>query len=327
MFTKRNLQRSALSRLASTLAFVEHQASSVTPGSLSALSAAKQIGHPVTAVVYGATAKDVAPQVAKFDGISKVLVVNSSDSHYVSEPAAAFLAEAVKSGGFTHLVACSSAVGKDIIPRTSALLDVQPITDIIKVNGENEFVRPVYAGNALETVKTSQALKIITARASAFAPIAESGSEAPLEEVAEPSFSGAKAEFVSEELVKSERPELASASKVVSGGRGLKSKENFEKIILPFADKIGAAVGASRAAVDEGYCANTMQVGQTGKVVAPDYYIAVGISGAIQHLAGMKEAKVIAAIDKNEDAPIYQVADIGLVADLFKAVPEITEKI
>lgn len=327
MFTKRNLRRVVLSRLASTLAFVEHQANVVTPGSKSALTAAKQIGHPVTALVYGATAKEVAPQVAKFDGIEKVLVVNSSDSHYVSEPAAAFLAETVKSGGFTHLVACSSAVGKDIIPRASALLDVQPITDIIKVNGENEFVRPVYAGNALETVKTSQTLKIITARASAFVPIAESASEAPLEEVSEPSFSGAKAEFVSEELVKSERPELASASKIVSGGRGLKSKENFDKIILPFADKIGAAVGASRAAVDEGYCANTMQVGQTGKVVAPDYYIAVGISGAIQHLAGMKDAKVIAAIDKNEDAPIYQVADIGLVADLFKAVPEITENI
>lgn len=316
-----------LVRCASTLAFVEHQGSKAVPGSLSALTAAAQLGSPVTALLVGKqSAQAAAPEVAKLAGVSKVLVFDGPE-HLVSEPVADLLAKTVKTHNFSHLIAASTAVGKDIIPRSAGLLDTQPITDIIKVNSESEFVRPIYAGNALETVSTEQPLKIITVRTSAFPAATAGDSAAATAEEPADNYSGRQAEFVKEELLSSERPELSSASKVVSGGRGLKNKEEFERLIFPLADKIGAAVGASRAAVDSGFCDNSLQVGQTGKVVAPDYYIAVGISGAIQHLAGMKDAKVIACIDKNEDAPIFQVADVGLVADLFEAVPEITKEI
>lgn len=325
MFRLKPLTRCA--RFASTLAFVEHRSSQVVPGSLNALTAAKLLGHPVTAVLVGGqSAAGAAVHVAKLDGIDKVLLFDGSE-HSVSEPIASLLADTVKKHTFTHLIAASTAVGKDIVPRVGGLLDTQPITDIVAVNSDSEFVRPIYAGNALETVKTEQPIKLITVRTSAFPALDKTSSEAPTESSGEPAFSGAKAEFVKEELMQSKRPELASAAKVVSGGRGLKSKEEFERVIFPLADKLGAAVGASRAAVDSGFCDNSLQVGQTGKVVAPEFYIAVGISGAIQHLAGMKDAKVIACIDKNEDAPIFQVADIGLVGDLFQVVPEITNKI
>jgi len=312
-------------RLASTLAFVEHHASKVAPASLSALTAAKNLGHPVTAVLLGQSAPALAPEVAKYDGVEKVFVFKSDSDHVLSESAAQILADTVRSQNFSHLLAAGSSSGKDILPRAGGLLDSQPISEVIEIKSDSEFVHPVYAGNALETVKTAQPVKVLTVRASAFPAIGESG-EASVEEK-DLAFSGRSSEFVREELSKSERPELGSAARVVSGGFGLKSKENFDKLILPLADKIGAAVGGSRAAVDNGFCDNSLQVGQTGKVVAPDVYIAVGISGAIQHLAGMKDAKVIAAIDKNEDAPIFQIADIGLKADLFEAVPEITEKI
>ena len=234
----------------------------------------------------------------------------------------------IKKGGYTHVLAGHTAFGKNLMPRVAALLDVQQVSDVIKVESESTFVRPVYAGNAIATVESTDPIKILTIRGTAF-PAAEatSGSgSAAIEDGADPKAEST-VEWVSEDLAKSDRPDLATAGKVVSGGRGLKSKEDFDKIMLPLADAIGAAVGASRAAVDSGYADNSLQVGQTGKVVAPQLYLAVGISGAIQHLAGMKDSKVIAAINKDADAPIFQVADVGLVGDLFEKVPELTEKL
>lgn len=236
------------------------------------------------------------------------------------------LVENIKKGGYTHIIAGHTAFGKNLLPRVAALLDSQQISDITAIENENTFVRPFYAGNAIATVESTDAVKVITIRGTAFAPsVPESGS-AVVEEGVDPK-SDSPTEWVSEDLAKSDRPDLATASRVVSGGRGLKSKEEFDKVMLPLADALGAAVGASRAAVDSGYADNSLQVGQTGKVVAPQLYMAVGISGAIQHLAGMKDSKVIAAINKDADAPIFQVADVGLVGDLFEKVPELTEKI
>lgn len=223
-------------------------------------------------------------------------------------------------------MASGSAFGKNVLPRVSANLDVQPISDIIKVTAEDTFVRPIYAGNALQTVKSSDPIKLITVRSSAFEAAPTGSGSAAIEDAADPK-AASPTEWVSENLTKSERPDLGSASRVVSGGRGLKDKENFDKIIFPFADALGAAVGASRAAVDSGFADNSLQVGQTGKVVAPELYVAVGISGAIQHLAGMKDSKTIVAINKDAEAPIFQVADLGLVDDLFDAVPKLTEQL
>lgn len=236
------------------------------------------------------------------------------------------LVENIKKGGYTHVVAGHTAFGKSLMPRVAALLDSQQISDITAIENESTFVRPIYAGNAIATVESSDAVKIITIRGTAFAA-EEAGSGSAATEAGVDSKTEATSEWISEDLAKSDRPDLATASKVVSGGRGLKSKEEFDKVMLPLADALGAAVGASRAAVDSGYADNSLQVGQTGKVVAPQLYMAVGISGAIQHLAGMKDSKVIAAINKDADAPIFQVADVGLVGDLFEKVPELTEKV
>lgn len=236
------------------------------------------------------------------------------------------LVENIKKGGYTHVIAGHTAFGKSVLPRVAALLDSQQISDVTSIEDEKTFVRPIYAGNAIATVESTDAIKILTIRGTAFAPATPEQASTPIEAGVDPK-SEPISEWVSEDLAKSDRPDLATASKVVSGGRGLKSKEEFDKVMLPLADALGAAVGASRAAVDSGYADNSLQVGQTGKVVAPQLYMAVGISGAIQHLAGMKDSKVIAAINKDPDAPIFQIADAGLVGDLFEKVPELTEKL
>lgn len=244
----------------------------------------------------------------------------------LAENFAPLLVENIKKGGYTHIIAGHTAFGKNLMPRVAALLDSQQISDITGVESETTFVRPIYAGNAIATVESSDAVKIITIRGTAFAPAELGKGSASVEDGVDPKVES-QTEWVSEDLAKSDRPDLATAGKVVSGGRGLKSKEEFDKIMEPLADTLGAAIGASRAAVDSGYADNSLQVGQTGKVVAPQLYMAVGISGAIQHLAGMKDSKVIAAINKDADAPIFQVADVGLVGDLFEKVPELTEKL
>lgn len=239
---------------------------------------------------------------------------------------APLLVENIKKGGFTHVIAAHSAFGKNLMPRVAALLDVQQLSDVTGIKDERTFVRPIYAGNAIATIETKDNIKLLTIRGTAFTAVQTEGGSASIEEGVDPKVE-CPTKWVSENLAKSDRPDLATASKVVSGGRGLKSKEEFDRIMLPLADALGAAVGASRAAVDSGYADNSLQVGQTGKVVAPQLYLCAGISGAIQHLAGMKDSKVIAAINKDSDAPIFQVADVGLVGDLFEKVPELTEKL
>ena len=236
------------------------------------------------------------------------------------------LVENIKKGGYTHVIAGHTAFGKNLMPRVAALLDSQQISDVTSIENENTFVRPIYAGNAIATVESSDSVKIVTIRGTAFPAAEVATGSATVEDGVDPK-ADSPTEWVSEDLATSDRPDLATAGKVVSGGRGLKSKEEFDKIMLPLADALGAAVGASRAAVDSGYADNSLQVGQTGKVVAPQLYMAVGISGAIQHLAGMKDSKVIAAINKDADAPIFQIADVGLVGDLFDKVPELTKKL
>lgn len=304
-----------------TLAFIEVANGKVSPASLSAISAAKEIGKPVTGIVLGPEGDKGKDSAAKVDGLSKLLVAKDAKyDHYLAEEVAPLLKEVVTKNGFTHFITPASAVGKSFLPRLAALLDVQPVSDIIKVVGEDTFVRPIYAGNALATVKSKDSVILASVRASAFPP-AELSNDASIEEISESVESGNRTEFVGEELVQSERPELGSASRVVAGGRGLKNKETFESLMNPLAEKLNAAIGASRAAVDAGFCDNSLQVGQTGKIVAPELYVAVGVSGAIQHLAGMKDSKTVVAINKDPEAPIFNVADIGLVGDLNEAVP------
>lgn len=295
--------------------------------SLASISAAQKLGGSVHGFVAGGNIKQVADEASKVEGLEKVIFVDNSDyDRGLADNWAPLLAENIKKGGYTHVMAGHSAFGKNLIPRVAAMLDVQQISDIIAIEGEDTFVRPIYAGNALLTVQSSDSPKLITVRGTAFPSGAAEGGSASVEEGVDPKPECAT-EWVSEKLVKSDRPELASADKVVSGGRGLKSKEDFDRLMPPLADALGAAIGASRAAVDSGYADNSLQVGQTGKNVAPQLYLCAGISGAIQHLAGMKDSKVIACINKDADAPIFQVADVGLVGDLFEKVPELTEKL
>jgi electron transfer flavoprotein alpha subunit len=303
-----------------SLVLLDYDATGIKQPSRSAVAAAAKLGD-VHALIAGENAAAAAEAAAKIAGMTKVLVADApAYAHALAEPLAALIVSLA--GGYSHLLAASTAVGKNVLPRVAALLDSQPISDISEVIDADTFVRPIYAGNALATVKSADAKKIITVRASSFDPAAAVGGSASIENVATAEASeGSK--YISSELSKSERPELTAAKIIVSGGRGMQNGENFTKLLDPVADKLGAAVGASRAAVDAGFVPNDYQVGQTGKIVAPDLYVAVGISGAIQHLAGMKDSKVIVAINKDEDAPIFQVADYGLVGDLFTILPEL----
>jgi electron transfer flavoprotein alpha subunit len=307
-----------------TLLLAEHDNKSLKDSTNKALTAAKQMGGDVHVLVAGAGAKAVADSAAKLDGVAKVLLADGAPyEHALAEPLAALIVSLA--GDYDAIVAPSTTTAKNVMPRVAALLDVMQISDITKVMAPDTFERPIYAGNAIQTVKSKDAKKVITVRTSTFQATGEGGS-ASVENAtvaADPGISS----FVGEELSKSERPELTSAKIIISGGRAMQSRDNFTKYIEPVADKLGAAVGASRAAVDAGYAPNDWQVGQTGKVVAPELYIAVGISGAIQHLAGMKDSKVIVAINKDEEAPIFQVADYGLVADLYQALPELAEEL
>ena len=306
------------------LVLAKHDNAELKPATLSAIGAAQKIGGEIHVLVAGANCASVAEAVAKAEGVSKVLKADAPELEYgLAENVAPLIVELAS--GYSHIIGASGTYAKNILPRVAALLDVQQISDISAVIDADTFERPVYAGNALATVKSSDAIKVITARGTDFDAVSPEGGSAAIEDIAAKGDAGLSS-FVNLEVSKSDRPELTSANIVVSGGRGVGSKEDFA-LIEKLADKLGAAVGASRAAVDAGYVPNDYQVGQTGKVVAPALYIAVGISGAIQHLAGMKDSKVIVAINKDEDAPIFSVADYGLVADLFDAVPELTEKL
>ena len=307
-----------------TLLIAEHDNKVLKDSTSKALTAAKALGGDVHVLVAGKDCKAVADLASKLDGVKKVLLADAAlYQHSVAEPLAALIVSLA--GGYDAIVAPATTNGKNVMPRVAALLDVMQISEIIKVIAPDTFERPIYAGNAIQTVKSSDAKKVITVRTSTFQATGEGGS-ASVENVAAVPDPGLST-FVGEELSKSDRPELTSAKIIISGGRAMQSRENFTKYIEPVADKLGAAVGASRAAVDAGYAPNDWQVGQTGKVVAPDLYIAVGISGAIQHLAGMKDSKVIVAINKDEEAPIFQVADYGLVADLYQALPELAAEL
>jgi electron transfer flavoprotein alpha subunit len=307
-----------------TLLIAEHDNKSLKDSTNKALTAAKGIGADVHVLVAGAGCKAVADAAAKLDGVKKVLLADApAYEHMLAEPIAALIVSLA--GPYEAIVAAATTSGKNFMPRVAALLDVMQISDVTKIDGPDTFERPIYAGNAIQTVRSRDAKKVITVRTAAFQATGEGGSAAvePATAAADPGLSS----FAGEELSKSERPELTSAKIIISGGRAMQSRENFTKYIEPVADKLGAAVGASRAAVDAGYAPNDWQVGQTGKVVAPGLYIAVGISGAIQHLAGMKDSKVIVAINKDEEAPIFQVADYGLVADLYQALPELATEL
>lgn len=304
----------------SVLVLAEHDNSAVSPSTLHTVTAARDIGGDIHVLVAGAGCGAAAEAAAKIDGVAKILVADDAAlDHQLAEAVAPVIVGLAD--GYGHLLAPASTFGKNVMPRVAALLDVQQISDITVIESPDTFVRPIYAGNALATVKSLDATKVITVRGTAFDAASEDGGSASVEAIG-PTGTNDKSRFVGAELSKSERPELTSARVVISGGRGLGSSDAF-KILDGIADKLGGAIGASRAAVDAGYVPNDFQVGQTGKVVAPELYIAIGISGAIQHLAGMKDSKVIVAINKDEDAPIFQIADYGLVADLFKVVPEL----
>ncbi len=303
-----------------SLVVLDFDASGIKQPARSAIAAALKLGD-VHGLVAGADLGAAAESAAKIPGLTKILVADDASlSHFLAEPLAALIVSLA--GNYSHIFAAATASGKNVMPRVAALLDVQQLSDISEVIDADTFVRPIYAGNALATVKSADTKKIITVRASSFDPVAAEGGSASIENVAV-AAGDQKSKYLSAELSKSERPELTAAKIIISGGRGMQNGENFTKYLEPLADKLHAAVGASRAAVDAGFVPNDYQVGQTGKIVAPDLYIAVGISGAIQHLAGMKDSKVIVAINKDADAPIFQVADYGLVGDLFTILPEL----
>ncbi len=308
----------------SILVLAEHDNTSLKSSTLNSVTAATQIGDDVHLLVAGSNCDEAATAAAQIAGVSKVIKADADNlAHPLAEEIAPILVDLASS--YSHILAPATTFGKNVLPRAAALLDTQQISDIIAIEAPDTFKRPVYAGNAVATVKSSDNIKLITVRGTTFDAADATGGSAALEDYASPA-PASLSNFVKQELSESERPELTSAKIVISGGRGVGSEEDFA-LIDKLADKLNAAVGASRAAVDAGYVPNDYQVGQTGKVVAPDLYIAVGISGAIQHLAGMKDSKVIVAINKDEDAPIFSVADYGLVADLFDAVPELTEKL
>jgi len=307
-----------------TLVLVEHEGGAIKDATLATVTAATKLGE-VHLLVAGSGIGPVAEAAAKIAGAAKVHVADAAHlEHQLAEDVAPIAAALM--ADHDAFLASSTTTGKNVAPRVAALLDVMQISDILSVEGDDTFTRPIYAGNAIATVQSSDAKKVITVRGTAFEKASAEGGSGSIEAVDAGAASG-KAEFVSAEVSKSERPELTSAKVIVSGGRALGSSEQFHALIDPLADKLGAAVGASRAAVDAGYAPNDYQVGQTGKIVAPAVYVAIGISGAIQHLAGMKDSKIIIAINKDEDAPIFQVADVGLVGDLFKIIPELTGKL
>ncbi len=302
------------------LVYAEHDNSSIKGATLNTVAAAKAIGGDIHVLVAGSNCQAAAAAAAQIAGVSKVLVAdNAAYSHQLAENVSLLVAELGKA--YSHILAPATTNGKNFAPRVAALLDVAQISEITKVISADTFERPIYAGNAIATVQALDAIKVLTVRATGFDPVAATGGSAAVEAVASVTDAGTS-KFVAEELAKSDRPELTAAKVVVSGGRGMGNGDNF-KILYSLADKLGAAVGASRAAVDAGFVPNDMQVGQTGKIVAPQLYIAVGISGAIQHLAGMKDSKIIVAINKDEEAPIFQVADYGIVGDLFDLVPQL----
>ena len=308
----------------SILVIAEHDNANLKPATLNTVAAAKELNGEVHLLISGNSCQSVADEASGVEGISKILI---SDNTAYENQLAESTANLIKSvaGNYSHILAAATTFGKNVLPRLSALLDVQQISEITEIVSEDTFKRPIYAGSCIATVKSNDSIKVITVRATAFDPVNLSGGSASIENIDADNISDLTS-FVGEEIAKSDRPELTAASIVISGGRGMQSGDNFH-LLEAIADKLGAAVGASRAAVDAGFVPNDYQVGQTGKIVAPDLYIAVGISGAIQHLAGMKDSKVIVAINKDEDAPIFQVADYGLVADLFNALPELSEQL
>ncbi|ARU56904.1 electron transfer flavoprotein subunit alpha [Oleiphilus messinensis] len=304
----------------SILVIADHDNAAIKGATLNVVAAAQKIGGDIDVLVAGEGCGAAAEAAAKIAGVGKVLLAdNAAYGHHLAENLGLLVADLGK--GYSHILASAGTTGKDFLPRVAALLDVAQISDITGVESADTFIRPIYAGNAIATVQSADSVKVITVRGTAFDPVAAEGGSASVEAVDNAQDAGISA-FVGEELAKSDRPELTAASIVISGGRGMQNGDNF-KLLEAVADKLGAAVGASRAAVDAGFVPNDMQVGQTGKIVAPQLYIAVGISGAIQHLAGMSDSKVIVAINKDEEAPIFQVADYGLVADLFEALPEL----
>jgi electron transfer flavoprotein alpha subunit len=309
----------------SILVLAEHDNKTIKKATLNAIAAAQKLGGDIHVLVAGQGSGEAAKAAAQISGVKKVLHADAPHlGEFLAENVSAIVVSLAKS--YSHVLAPSTSNGKNILPRVAALLDVQQISDIVGVEGPDTFVRPIYAGNALATVKSKDAIKVITVRTTAFDAVGATGGSAQVESVSAPADSGLSS-FVGREVSKSERPELTSAKIIVSGGRGMASGENFTKVLEPLADRLGAAMGASRAAVDAGFVPNDWQVGQTGKIVAPDLYVAVGISGAIQHLAGMKDSRVIVAINKDEEAPIFQVADYGLVGDLFQLVPALVEEL
>jgi electron transfer flavoprotein alpha subunit len=307
-----------------TLLLAEHDNSAITDATRKGLTAARALGEPVHILVAGQGCRAAADAAAGLEGVEKVLLVEGAPyEHYLAEPLAALIVSLA--GPYASLVAAATTMGKNVMPRVAALLDVMQVSDVTKVISPDTFERPIYAGNAVQTVHTTEAKKVLTVRTAAF-QAAGTGGSAPVETASAAEDPGLTT-FKGEAIVHLDRPELTSAKIIISGGRSMASSDNFKTYIEPIADRLGAAMGASRAAVDAGYAPNDWQVGQTGKVVAPDLYIAVGISGAIQHLAGMKDSKVIVAINKDEDAPIFQVADYGLVGDLFKILPELEQEL
>ncbi|XP_053203772.1 electron transfer flavoprotein subunit alpha, mitochondrial-like [Panonychus citri] len=315
-------------RFASTLIIGDHKQGKLDPITLSCITAGKQLGHDIDCLITGEGIGEATKELAKVDLLKKIIVADDPVfKGMLPEVIASLVVDLQKANGYTHILCGANAFGKNLIPRIGGHLDVSPVSDIIGIKDDSTFVRTIYAGNAIQTLKAKDSIKLISVRGTNFEkyPLSDSAN-VPIETLDKVNVKSDAVEWITSELTKSERPELTAASTVISGGRGMKNGENF-KLLYDLADKLGAAVGASRAAVDAGFVPNDLQVGQTGKIVAPELYIAVGISGAIQHLAGMKDSKTIVAINKDGDAPIFQVADLGLVADLFKAIPEMSEKI